>query len=171
VRSWPTDANPEVVVDDKEPFPPGVEAFIEEVRALGDEDRQALAQARRAIDETVHVGARRAADEMVAERAGTYVEAWIRIGSAFIPERLKELAERGSDADRREVAGWQDVARLARAAIDDALLALLTLDTIPPPDIRELYGPWKAMLAAAYERTGQASPSVIVPPPTTSSPE
>jgi hypothetical protein len=153
-------------------LPPIVDSFVERARALTDEDRRALARARRAVDETFHAGAWRSASEMVADRASAYVEAWIRIGAAFIPQRLQELSDRGPNADPAEVAELEEVARLARAAIDDALLSLLTIDTIPPPDIRELYGPWQAMLlATASERPGQGTDSVIVPPPTTSSPE
>ena len=132
--------------------PPIVEAFIEQAGVLDDEDRRVLADARGAVDETFHAGAWRAATEMLATRAQAYAEAWMRIGPAFVPRRLEELVRLGPRSDPGEVAEWQGVARLARAGMDDALLALVTADSIRPPDIRELYGPWKAMLAAAYAR-------------------
>lgn len=129
-----------------------VDAFIERARALDDEDRRALARARGAIDEAFHAGAWKAANEMVADRARGYVEARVRIGDAHVPDRLEELIQLGSKADPAQVAEWQGIARLVRAGMDDALLALLTADSITPPDIRELYGPWKSMLAAALAR-------------------
>lgn len=134
----------------------GVERLIERARALTDHDRVALADARAAVDETFHVGAWRAANEILVERAQDYLAARVRIGSAFIPERLEELVERGSAGDP-EVERWQRVARLAQAAVDDALLALLGADTMRPPDLRELLGPWQAMQAAAHERADRAS--------------
>lgn len=148
-------------MEEVELIPPLVEGFIEQARGLRDEDRWALARARGAIDETFHAGAWRAANEIAARRADAYFEAWIRIGSAFIPDGLKELVNRGTEADPAEMAEWQGVARLARAGIDDALLALLGADTIRPPDMREMYGPWKAMLAAAH---GGAEAPEVAPP-------
>lgn len=143
-------------MDDEAVIPAGLEGFIEQARALCDEDRLALAAARRAANEVVRAGAWKAANEMLPPRARAYVAAWGRIGSAFVPERLEDLVRRGSGVDTSEVARWQEVARLVRVAIDDALLALLLADTIPPPDVRELYDPWKTMLALAYEaRTGE----------------
>jgi hypothetical protein len=141
-----------LIVDSQRATSKGVAAFIERARALGDDDRLALADARAAIDETFHVGAWKAVNEIVAERAPAYVEARVRIGSAYLPKRLEELVQMGSQADRTEVARWQGVARLVRAGLDDALLALIAADLIRPPDLRELLGPWKAMLDAAHER-------------------
>lgn len=140
-------------------IPDMVEAFIEQARSLDDDDRRALARAREAVDEGFHVGAWRAANEMAAQRAHTYMEARIRIGAAFIPDRLEELIRQGARAHPEEVAEWQGVARLSWAGIDDALLALLGTDSIPPLHVRELYGPWKAMLAARAERGPDATPS------------
>jgi hypothetical protein len=132
-------------------IPAGVEAFLERARALRDEDRRALADARRGGSEVVRAGAWRAAVEMLPERANAYVAGWARIGTAFVPERLEELLRTGSGADAAEVAEWQEVARLVRIALDEALLALLLSDTITPPDVRELYDPWRRMLEAAHE--------------------
>jgi hypothetical protein len=129
-----------------------VEAFIERANELDDADRQALAAARGASDEVFRAGAWRAAIDMVAGRATEYMRARARIGSAFVPDHLVELIRLGSQASPEDVVRWQEVARLTRAGLDDALLALLAADSIPPPDVRELYGPWKSMLGAAYER-------------------
>lgn len=131
----------------------GVESLVERVRTLQDEDRVALAEARAALDETFHAGAWKAANEVVAERARDYMEPLVRMGSGFVPQRLEELVRMGAEADPLEVMRWQGVARLARAAMEDALLALVAADRLRPPDLRELYGPWRAMLDAAYERT------------------
>lgn len=128
---------------------PHLDAFVAEARALGDEDRLVLAEARRRLDEVVRAAAWKAANEVLAGRAEEYVAAWIRIGPAHIPDRLEEI--RGGGAEGPEIERWQDVARLVRLALDEALVALLTADTIPPPDIRELIHPWKEMQTAAYE--------------------
>ena len=132
-----------------------LEAFIEAARDLCDEDRLVLANERRRLNEIVRAASWKAANEMVGPRAAEYAEAWIRMGPAFIPDRLEELHGEGS-GDPDEIERWQDVARLARIAMDEALVALLAADTIPPPDIRELLHPWKQMQAAAYERGGAA---------------
>lgn len=138
--------------------PAAVDALLERARSLDDDDRLALAEARGALDETFHVGAWRAAMGIVADRAEEYFRAWIRIGSAFLPERLEELIQMGVDADPSEIERWREIARLTRVGIDDALLCTLALDRIRPPDLRELYAPWKAMLTAAHERaSGQAA--------------
>lgn len=135
----------------------GVEAFVERARTLDDDDRLALADARAAVDETFHAGAWRAANEIVAERAQEYLQAWVRIGAAFVPACLEPLVRASSAADDPDVARWQQVARLARAAMEDALLAFVAADLLRPPDLRELCGSWKAMLADAHRRA-QAAP-------------
>lgn len=130
-----------------------LETFIERARRLTDEDRLRLAEARATIDETFHAGAWKAANDTVVQRARDYQHALVNIGAAFVPGRLEELVQAGTAADRTEVARWQEVARHARLAIEDALLALVAADLLRPPDLRELYGPWKAMLEAAHEQT------------------
>ena len=130
--------------------PAGLEGFVEQARARRDEDRLALAGARRAGNEVVRAGAWNAAVELLPERAAAYVSCWARIGPVFVPERLEELLRTGSGADAREIAEWQEVARLTRIAVDEALLALLLSDAMMPPDVRELYHPWRTMLEAAH---------------------
>ncbi len=138
-------------MNDGRAFPTSIESLINRARGLSDEDRRCLAEARAALDETFHAGAWNAANEIAAQRSRDYRYAWVRIGAAFIPDRLDELVRTGTADDQAEVARWQDVARWARLAIDDALLALAAADLLRPPDLRELYGPWKAMLEAAHE--------------------
>ena len=129
--------------------PARIEAFVQQARALRDEDRRALADARRSGSEVVRAGAWRAAVEMLPERAEAYLATWAALGTAFVPERLEELLVTGADPDA--IAEWQDVARLVRIALDEALVALLLSDTILPPHTRELYDPWRRMLEAAHE--------------------
>lgn len=123
-----------------------VDELVERARALTDEDRLRLASARAAVDESFHIGAWRAATEMLSVRADLYASAWQRIGPAFVPERLLELVQMGNQASLEELREWQDVARLVRLGIDDELLALLTADSIPPPHLRQLHTAWKKML-------------------------
>lgn len=127
-----------------------VDALVERARALTDEDRRRLAEARRGMDESFRAGAWRAAYEMLPLRAESYADAWQRMGPVFVPERLVELVQHGDGADPVEVGEWQEMARLVRLAIDDELLALLTADFIPPPHIRELHLPWRHMLESAH---------------------
>ncbi|MFW6203855.1 MAG: hypothetical protein ACOC96_02720 [Actinomycetota bacterium] len=144
-------------MNDAHALPTSTEALINRARRLSDEDRLCLAEARAALDETFHAGAWNAANEIAAQRSRDHRYAWVRIGAAFIPDRLDELVRTGTADDRAEVAKWQDVARRARLAIDDALLALAAADLLRPPDLRELYGPWKAMLEAAHETAATRS--------------
>ena len=130
--------------------PAGLEGFVEQARALRDEDRLALAGARRAGTEVVRAGGGYAAREVRPGRAAARGAGWARIGPVFVPERLEELLRTGSGADAREIAEWQEVARLTRIAVDEALLALLLSDAMMPPDVRELYHPWRTMLEAAH---------------------
>jgi hypothetical protein len=144
-------ASPEAVL------PAAVHPFIERARDLTDEDRVALADARRGANEVVRAAAWKAAAELLPVRAHEYTSAWARIGPTFIPERLEELLHRTPGADTAEIARWQEVARLVRTAIDDALLALLLSDTLTPPHIRELYEPWRRMASSAYEAGARSS--------------
>ena len=136
---------------DSGPGRASIETFIDRARRLTDEDRQRLAGARAASDETFRAGAWKAATEILAQHGRSYHDAWVRIGPAFVPERLEKLVQDGTD--RAEITRWQEIARLARMGMDDALLALTAADIIRPPDLRELYRPWKAMLERADRRT------------------
>jgi hypothetical protein len=123
-----------------------IDALVERARSLSDDDRVRLAAARGNIDESFHVGAWRAAVEMLPIRAEMYAATWQRIGPAFVPEQLLQLVDMGDQADPDDLSHWQDVARLARLGIDDELLALLTSDSIPPPHLRQLHRSWATMI-------------------------
>jgi hypothetical protein len=123
-----------------------IDALVERARALSDDDRVRLAEARAGIDESFHAGAWRAASEMLPVRAEMYALAWQRIGPAFVPDQLQELVEMGDRADPEELVRWQEIARLVRLGIDDELLALLTSDSIPPPHLRQLHMSWAKMM-------------------------
>lgn len=129
-----------------------VSRLVDRARALDDDDRRRLAEARRSLDEAFHSGAWKAAAEMAGVRADAYWDAWARIGAAYVPDRLEELVQQGSGADPAEVAEWRDVARSCRLGIDDALLAILTGDMITPPDLREMHSSWRSMLEEAHAR-------------------
>jgi len=139
-------------MDDRGPLPKPVEDFIERALSLDDEDLEALAAARGSLDEAFHLGAWRSANEIVGRDPRTYMKVRHRIAGVFLPRRLGELVDLGSEADPGEVSRWVGIARLAKMAVDDALIGLLAADSIPPPALRELYAPWKAMLAVAHDR-------------------
>jgi hypothetical protein len=140
-------------MDDPRPLAKHVDAFVERALSLDDDDHEALAAARGAIDEAFHLGAWRSANEIVGRDPRAYLELRQRIASAFLPRRLGELVDLGAEADPSEMARWVGIARLARVALDDALMGLLAADSIPPPALRVLYAPWQAMLAAAHRRS------------------
>jgi hypothetical protein len=127
------------------PADPTVASFIERARRMGDEDRKALAEARQATNESFHHRAWMAANEALGPRSGEYIRARRELGTSHVPEGLEALMERAA-GDSEAIAHWNDVARLAREGMDDALLALLVRDIIRPDQLRELYRPWKAML-------------------------
>jgi hypothetical protein len=129
-----------------------VAEFVERALSLDDRDREALAAARGAVDEAFHLSAWRSANAILGSDPAIYLEVRQRIAGAFLPRRLGELVDLGPEADSGEFERWVDVARLARMAVDDALMGLLAADSIRPPDLRELHGPWKAMLAAGHRR-------------------
>lgn len=133
-----------------------IESFLERARRMTDEDRRALADARRAVDDGYHSKAWRAANEAVLPRAAAYVAARHAMGASYLPDRLAAALAEGV-TDRGELASWNEVARLAHDAMDDALLALLVSDVIPPDQLRELYGPWRAMVEAEKGRAGLGS--------------
>jgi hypothetical protein len=116
-----------------------VQGFLKRVLELGDDQRLAVAEARRAVNEAFHETALRAAAEALAGRGEAYARARRALARAHVPECLD-----GSPGDEADRAGWQDVARLVQLAIDDALLAVLTSDALHPNHSRELYRSFKA---------------------------
>lgn len=120
-----------------------VESFIDLVRGLTDENRLAVAEARKAVSEPFHAKAWRAAGEALAGRGEAYLWARRQVARAHIPERL---APEGDDAlGGDEAARWSEVARLVQQAIDDALMAFLTSDIVHPKHLRELHRSWRAL--------------------------
>jgi hypothetical protein len=116
-----------------------VQGFVERVLELSDDQRLAVAEARRAVNEAFHETAVSAAVEALAGRGEAYTRARRALARAHVPECLD-----GSAGDGGDRAAWQDVARLVQLAIDDALLAVLTSDALHPSHLRELYRSFKA---------------------------
>jgi hypothetical protein len=120
---------------------PSVETFVARVRTLTDEDRVAVANARRVVDETFHERALRAGLEALAERDAEYLKARRALADAHLPARLDPA---GEDLQSAELAHWNDVARLVQQALDDALIAILASGSLHPNHLRELYRSLKA---------------------------
>lgn len=123
-----------------------VETFVARMRDLSDEERLAVAEERRAVDETFHARALRAAAEALVGRGEPYALARREVGQANLPERLAD--------EREDAARWTEVARLVQLAIDEALVALVASDVLHPNYLRELHRPWRALSSR-----GQAPPS------------
>lgn len=122
-----------------------VAEFVDCVRRLEDEGRLAVAEARKAVDETFHEKALRAASEALPGRGEAYARARRRVAGAHVPDRLAS-----DDAPRRdEAARWSEVARLVQLAIDETLVAFVASDHLHPNHLRELCRPWKALIAEA----------------------
>lgn len=122
-----------------------LEQFIEQVLALRDEQRLAAAAARKAVDEAHHERALRAAADLLVRRSEAYADARRRLVGAHLPERLSD--EGAPALDGAEAAQWHEVARLVQQAIDDGIVALLLSDVLHPNYLRELYRPWRGVLA------------------------
>lgn len=120
-----------------------LEAFVEQVARLTDEDRLPLAEGREAVIEAYHAKALRAAADALAGRGEDYVRARARLATAHVPAKLAD--EDAESLDDEEAARWNEVARLVQQAVDDALLAVLARDKLHPNHLRELYRPWRAV--------------------------
>jgi hypothetical protein len=116
------------------PAEQAVRGFVARVRSLADEDRVALAEARRALEEDFREQALRSAAELLVGRAESYAIARRDVAGAHVPEGLDE------DPARRD-----EVARLVELAIDELLVGLVTQDRLHPKHLRELYRPWRAL--------------------------
>lgn len=112
---------------------------MERALTLTDAERQAAADARRAVNEAYHETALRAAAEALAGRGEEYARARRELAGAHVPDSLGASA-----GDEDDAADRQDVARLVQLAIDDALLAILVSDQLHPNHLRELYRSFKA---------------------------
>ena len=121
-----------------------VEAFVAHVRALRDEDRVAVANARRVVDEEFHERALVAGLEILAGRGEEYVRSRRAVADVHLPESPEAL---GDDA--------AEIARLVQLAVDDALIAILTRDALHPNHLRELYRSLKAAAPRSLLETDQ----------------
>ena len=110
---------------------------------MTDEDRVAVARARRNIDERFHEKAVVAGLEIISSRGDEYLGARIALSDAHLPDVLANDGESRLEAD--ELAYWNEVARGAQQAIDDALVAVLASDSLHPNHLRELYRSLGAM--------------------------
>lgn len=112
-----------------------VDGFVTRVLALTDEERVAVAETRKALDDSFREPALRAAAEALVGRAEAYVLARRELAGAHVPGGLDD------DPARRD-----EVARLVRLAIDEALAARVGQDVLHPNHLRELHRPWQGLL-------------------------
>jgi len=124
---------------------PALDAFVTRVLSLTDADRRAIADARKAVDESFHQSALLAASELLVGRADDYARARSALATAHVPQALE-------DAGRDEVDDLNEVARYVQLAIDDGLLAVLTRDALHPNHLRELHRSLKVVLGASPQR-------------------
>jgi hypothetical protein len=117
-------------VDEPSDLSGSVDALVARVRALGDEELVAIANARRAVDEDFHERALVAGIEALVGRGEEYVHARRSLANAHLLETTD--------------AKGDEIARLVQLAIDDALIAVLTSNAIHPNHLRELYRSLKA---------------------------
>lgn len=115
------------------PRHPAVEAFVRRARSLTDEERVALAAARRALAEDHREAALRAAAEALAGRSDAYARARRELSDAHVPRRLARGDGEAAD---------HETSRLVQLAIDELLVALITSDVLLPDYLRELARPW-----------------------------
>ena len=104
------------------------------MRALTDDDREALAEARKALDEDFRAQALRSAAELLVGRGETYAVARREVAGAHVPAGLD------GDPERRD-----QIARLVRLSIDELLVGVVTQERLHPKHLRELYRPWQAL--------------------------
>lgn len=119
-----------------------LDAFVERVRSLTDEERAAVAQARAEVNEAFHERALRAGAEALVGRAEAYAAARSRVGSAHVPAAI-------GGGDRGPDPHWTSVARLMQLALDEMLVALVASDVLHPNHLRELSRPWTGYAAAS----------------------
>jgi hypothetical protein len=114
---------------------PAVEAFVARALELTDDERIAVAEARRAVDEDFHEKALRAGVEALAGRGEEYLRARAQIARAHLPEGL--TSEDALSPDER--ARWNEVARLVQLGLDEGLIAILGTPVLHPNHLRELH--------------------------------
>jgi hypothetical protein len=114
-----------------------VEQFVARASALTDEQREAIAARRRALDEAEHVAALRSGAEALYGWAEVYADARRRLAAAHVPDALER--DDLTDEERRH---WSEVARLVQLSIDEMLVALAGSEVLHPNTLRDLSAPW-----------------------------
>jgi hypothetical protein len=116
------------------PAAEAVRSFVARVRALTDDDRTALADARKALDEDFRGQALRSAAELLVGRGEAYALARREVAGAHVPVGLDDEPERRDE-----------IARLVELAVDELLVGLVTQERLHPKHLRELHRPWRAL--------------------------
>lgn len=114
-----------------------LEQFVARALALTDARREALAERRRAIDESDYAASLRAGAEALATRGERYAAARRTLATAHVPDALEHPG-----LSPGERAHWNEVARLARLAIDEMLVAISGNEVLHPNHLRELSLAW-----------------------------
>ena len=114
-----------------------MEAFVARVRALTDEERVAVARARKLVDESFHERAVLAGLEALAGRGEELLRARRALHGTQLPGPPDAAAGVRGHGDVG--IDWNDVERHVQLAIDDALLAILGRAVLHPNHLRELY--------------------------------
>lgn len=110
-----------------------VDAFVERVASLTDEDRRLVAERRRGLDEAFRERAIRAAAEAIPPHADIYARARARVAGAHLPACLEEGTPN---------LEWTEISRLVQLAVEEGLLAFVGQRTLHPNHLRELIAPW-----------------------------
>lgn len=125
----------------RSPAAPGgiLDQFLTRALALTDEQREAVAERRGAMNESLHEAALRSAAEALVEHSDLYAEARRRLAVAHIPDALER-----EDLSTAEQRRWDEVSRLVQLSIDEMLVALVGSEVLHPNHLRELTAPWSA---------------------------
>lgn len=114
-----------------------VEQFVARASALTDEQREAVAARRSALDEAEHAAALRSGAEALHGWAALYSAARRTLAAAHVPDALER--DDLTDDERRH---WNEVARLVQLSIDEMLVAVVGNEVLHPNDLRDLSAPW-----------------------------
>ncbi len=114
-----------------------VEQFVARAAALTDEQREAVAARRGALDEAEHAVALRSGAEALHGWLEVYAEARRTLATAHVPDALDRADL--TDEERRH---WNEVARLVQLAIDEMLVAVVGNEVLHPNNLRDLSAAW-----------------------------
>jgi len=114
-----------------------VEQFVARASALTDEQREAVAARRGALDEAEHVAALRSGAEALFNWPQVYADARRTLAAAHLPDALER-----DDLTADERRHWSEVARLVQLSIDEMLVALAGNEVLHPNHLRDLSAPW-----------------------------